>query len=121
MTEHDPKPQDEESPRRHHVTTLQSIDRQVGEHVLAALHEDDAVAAITTLIPGVRHDRVVSLPLDKSQVEAIRDVLQQAEAEASDAGDEDEGRREGFLGFHTVLRLEDDDEARDADDEEPVA
>ena len=117
MTESEQQTQGDEPPRRHHVKLLQSIDRQVGEHVLAALHEDEAVAAITTLIPGVRHDRVVSLPLTKDQVEAIRDVLQRAEAEASDADEEEEGRREGFLGFHTVLRLDDDDELRDSDEE----
>ncbi|MDP7029288.1 MAG: hypothetical protein QF733_03605 [Phycisphaerales bacterium] len=120
MTDPEPRPQDEEPKRRHHVTMLQSIDRQVGEHVMAALHEEEAVAAITTLIPGVRHDRVVSLPLTKDQVEAIRDVLQQAEAEASDADDEEEGRREGFLGFHTVLKLEDEDEPVDTGGEGQV-
>jgi len=92
----------------HHVAEIQTVERQVGTHVLSALREEEAVAAITTLVPGVRHDRVVSIPLNKEQVEAIRGVLEQAEAEAAEDEDETEGRREGFLGFHTVLRLEGD-------------
>ncbi len=104
--------QPEQPEQRHHVAVIQSIERQVGEHVLSALREEEAVAALTTLVPGVRHDRIVSLPLTKDQVEAIRDVLDAVASEAADADDEIEGRREGFLGFHTVLRLE--DEAEDA-------
>ena len=75
---------------RHHVTNLQSIERQVGEHVLRALDDNSAVAVLTTVAAGVRNDRVVSLPLSREQVEA----------DQHNAGD---GRREGFLGFHTVL------------------
>lgn len=99
-----------ESP--HHVTVIQTIERQVGEHVLAALREEEAVAALTTLVPGVRHDRVVSLPLDREQVEAIRGVLETAASEAADDEDETDGRRDGFLGFHTVLRLDEDSDAQ---------
>ena len=104
----DERPDSEET--RHHVTRLQSIERQVGDHVLKALADDDAVAVLTTIAPGVRHDRVVSLPLSRMQVEAIRGILDQAEEEAAQA-DQDEqgdGRREGFLGFHTVLEQAED-------------
>ena len=102
-TEHD---EGGEPESRHHVSTIRTVDRQVGEHVLAALNEDDAVAAITTLVTGVRADRIVSMPLTREQVEAIRGVLEQAQAEATESEEEEEGRREGFLGFHTVLRTE---------------
>jgi len=95
-------PEEEASPT--HVTMIRTIERQVGEHVLAALDDDDAVAAITTLVPGVRADRIVSMPLDREQVGAIQDILQQAHAEAETADDDEPGRREGFLGFHTVLQ-----------------
>lgn len=100
---------------RRHVTTIRTVDRQVGEHVLAALNEEDAVAAITTLVTGVRTDRIVSMPLTREQVEAIREVLEQAQAEATEFEEEEEGRREGFLGFHTVLRPE-TNEAEDTDE-----
>ena len=101
--EPDPTPASPPSP---HVTPLRSIERQVGEHVLNALDEDEAVAVLTTIAAGVRNDRVVSVPLNRGQVNAIRDILEQAQEEARQADDEDEadGRREGFLGFHTVLR-----------------
>lgn len=111
-TDHD---EEVEPESRQHVTTIRTIDRQVGEHVLAALNEDDAVAAITTLVTGVRTDRIVSMPLTREQVEAIRGVLEQAQAEATESEEEEEGRREGFLGFHTVLRTE-KKEAEDTDE-----
>ncbi|MDP6986999.1 MAG: hypothetical protein QGG74_03035 [Phycisphaerales bacterium] len=101
----------EEEPKPHHVTMIRSVERQIGEHVLAALHEGDAVAAITTLVPGVRNDRIVSMPLDRDQIEAIQGILEQAHAEAEGAEDDEPGRREGFLGFHTVLRLEGEEDA----------
>ncbi|HJN79895.1 MAG: hypothetical protein QF723_02795 [Phycisphaerales bacterium] len=101
----------EEEPRPHHVTMIRSVERQVGEHVLAALNEDEAIAAITTLVPGVRNDRIVSMPLDREQVEAIQGILEQAHAEAEGAEDDEPGRREGFLGFHTVLKLEGEEDA----------
>ncbi|HJO15632.1 MAG TPA: hypothetical protein QF800_01960 [Phycisphaerales bacterium] len=90
---------------RHHVTNLQSIERQVGEHVLRALDDNSAVAVLTTVAAGVRNDRVVSLPLSREQVEAIRSILEHAQQEADEADQHNagDGRREGFLGFHTVL------------------
>jgi len=102
------KPETTDGGDHHHVAVLQTIERQIGEHVLSALRDGPAVAALTTLVPGVRHDRVISLPLSKEQVEAIRDVLEQAESEAAEAENEDDSgdQREGFLGFHTVLDLE---------------
>ncbi|MCP4758147.1 MAG: hypothetical protein GY894_11325 [Planctomycetes bacterium] len=106
----EPPTSEPETPR-HHVALIQTVERQVGEHVLSALQEDGAVAALTTLVPGVRNDRVVSIPLTSDQIEAIRDILQVAHSEAAEANDEDQGRREGFLGFHTVLRLEDEQDA----------
>ena len=108
--EEEPTAAEPESPRPQ-VAVIQTVERQVGEHVLSALREADAVAALTTLVPGVRHDRVVSIPLTSEQIEAIRDILQVVESEAAEAGDDDQGRREGFLGFHTVLRLEDEQDA----------
>jgi len=95
----------------HHVTMIRSIERQVGEHVMAALNDDDAVAAITTLVPGVRNDRIVSMPLDGDQIAAIQGILEQAHAEAEIAEDDEPGRHDGFLGFHTVLRADDKDNA----------
>lgn len=101
----------------HYVTMIRSVERQVGEHVLAALNDDDAVAAITTLVPGVRNDRIVSMPLDRDQIQAIQGILEQARAEAESAVDEEPGRHEGFLGFHTILQP---DRQHDATDDSPT-
>lgn len=104
----------EEEPKPHHVAMIRSIERQVGEHVLAALDDDGAVAAITTLVPGVQNDRIVSMPLDRDQIEAIQSILEQAHAEAEGAEDDEPGRHEGFLGFHTVLKLDRDSNTPEA-------
>ena len=79
----------DEAPKKtsQYVTRLQTIERQVGEHVLAALEDPEAVAVLTTIAPGLRADRVVSVPLEA-----------QAEPE-----DEEEDTP---IGFHVVLENE---------------
>ena len=60
---------------------------------------------------GVRTDRIVSLPLNQQQAAAVSELLQAVQAEAEDDDEDTDGRREGFLGFHAVLR--DDTEKED--------
>ena len=62
-----------------YVTRLQTIERQVGEHVLAALEDPEAVAVLTTIASGLRADRVVSVPLSRDQVADITQILAQAQ------------------------------------------
>ncbi|MDG2292618.1 MAG: hypothetical protein P8L37_08150 [Phycisphaerales bacterium] len=93
----------------HFVTHLSTIERQVGEHVLAALEDPDAVAVLTTIASGIRADRVVSMPLSSAQVADISSVLAQAQIEP------DEETDEPTIGFHVVLETpeeSDDDDAQ---------
>ena len=98
---------------RHHVTSIRTVERQVGDHVMAALEDTDTVAVLTTIVGGVRTDRIVSLPLNGEQAAAVSELLQAAQAEAEEDAEDEDGWREGFLGFHAVLR-----EAADEDDKE---
>jgi len=89
---------------RHHVTDIRTVERQVGDHVMEALEHEETVAVLTTIVGGVRTDRIVSVPLDAQQAQAVSELLMAAQAEAEQDEADDDGRREGFLGFHAVLR-----------------
>ncbi|MEL6341773.1 MAG: hypothetical protein AAFV53_01475 [Myxococcota bacterium] len=76
--EQDPKPS---SPRPQGlvqmVTPLQSLNEQVGHHVLQALQQPNSVALLSTIVPGVGQDRVVSVPLTPQQFQAVQGLLMQ--------------------------------------------
>ena len=107
----------DEQPKKdaHFVTHLSSIERQVGEHVLAALEDPEAVAVLTTIASGIRADRVVSMPLSRSQVADISSVLEQAQIEPDEEADEP------TIGFHVVLETpeEADDDVQDTPETDP--
>lgn len=94
----------DEAPKKtsQYVTRLQTIERQVGEHVLAALEDPEAVAVLTTIASGLRADRVVSVPLDGHQVADITQILAQAQTEP------EEEEEDTPIGFHIVLETEDE-------------
>ena len=98
---------------RHHITSIRTVERQVGDHVMAALEDEGTVAVLTTIVGGVRTDRIVSLPLNGEQAAAVSEILQAAQTEAEEDAEDEDGRREGFLGFHAVLR----DEAGETEDD----
>ncbi len=77
------------------VTEMVSITDQVGRNVMKALNDPDAVAVITTLVPGVSGDRVVSLGLTDEQMHHVGLLLNQIQAE-DEAAAEDEERCIGF-------------------------
>jgi len=111
-TSEQPPEETPETGPRHHVTSIRTVERQVGDHVMAALEDSDTVAVLTTIVGGVRTDRIVSLPLNGEQAAAVSELLQAAQTEAEEDAEDEDGRREGFLGFHAVLR-NDADEAED--------
>ena len=55
------------------ASALLSITEQVGEHVLRCLRDEQVVAVISTIVPGVGPgaDRVVSMPLDGQKMAEI--------------------------------------------------
>ena len=64
------------------VTEIQPISQQIGAHILSALQrEDDTVAVLTSIVPGVGPDRVVSVPISRSQLLQIQAFLQSEQLE----------------------------------------
>lgn len=48
---------------------------QVGQNVLRALEQADTVAVLTTLVPGIQADRIVSVPLSPHQLGEVQALL----------------------------------------------
>ncbi len=64
------------------VTRIKSAERQVGEHLIRALQEDDTVAVLTTVVvapDGGQH--IVSAGLDPGMLEQVKALLREAETE----------------------------------------
>ena len=87
----------------HYTTPLRTIELQVGENVLAALESESTVAVLTTVVSGIRSDRVVSVPLSSDQVQDISAILARAQIDP----DEPE-ENEPTIGFHVVLKNDKD-------------
>ncbi|MEE2719092.1 MAG: hypothetical protein VX727_04840 [Planctomycetota bacterium] len=102
----DQSSQDQNEPRSHFITRLQTLERQVGENVLAALESEGCVAVLTTVVSGLRADRVVSVPLDGEQAKDVSAVLAEAQVDP-DESDQDEP----LIGFHVVLKNDEPDDA----------
>lgn len=72
--------QPQKQPKKHGpvVSELQSITEQVGAHVLHCLRNEEIVAVISTVVPGVGpgSDRVVSMPLTAQKMAEIDRLLQ---------------------------------------------
>ena len=63
------------------VTELAPITQQIGSHVLNALREEDCVAVLSTIVAGFPTDRVVSVPLNASQMAEVGVILNEVAAE----------------------------------------
>lgn len=101
MNDQNKQPDSDGQDRTHFITRLQTIERQIGENVLAALESESTVAVLTTVVSGIRADRVVSVPLSSDQVQDISGILAQAQV------DPDEPEQDGgTIGFHVVLENE---------------
>ena len=57
------------------VTALQSINEQIGGHVVGAFQRPGAAAVLSVVVPGIGPDRIVSVPLDAEQLRAIQGLL----------------------------------------------
>ncbi len=57
------------------VTPIESINEQIGKHMVGALQKPGTVALLSTVIPGVGQDQVVSIPLTPQQFHAIQGLL----------------------------------------------
>ena len=72
------------------ATELLPISEQVGRNVLHALRAPDAVAVITTMVPGITSDRVVSLGLNADQMAEVQYLLESIAAEDEEAASDTE-------------------------------
>ena len=97
---------EQDAPVSKFVTKLLTIERQVGEHVLADIEQPETVAVLTTVASGIRNDRVVSVPLSREQVVDITSILAKAQQEPEEEDDSP------TIGFHVVL------DSSDAEEEE---
>ena len=77
------------------MTELVSPTEQIGRNVMTALGDADAVAVLTTLVPGVGSDRVVSVGLTAQQMHEVGVLLNEIETEDEEAAN-DELRCIGF-------------------------
>ena len=59
------------------VSPLHSINEQLGGHVIEALKQPNTVAVLSTIVPGLGPDRVVSIPLNPAQFHTIQMMLAQ--------------------------------------------
>jgi hypothetical protein len=89
------------------ITELSPITQQVGSHVLNALQEDNCVAVISTIVPGFPTDRVVSVPLNSSQMAEVGAILN----EVADEPDGPDDRP--CIGFQCRLPGQEDEEGSD--------
>lgn len=94
-----------------YVTDLTTIPCQVGEHLLTALRDEETLAVITTIVTGIRSDRVVSMPLTREQLVEVQVILAQVQATPED----DDAPDVPCVGFHCVLahRQERDSDGKD--------
>jgi hypothetical protein len=89
----DPNVPDGETPTA--MAELISPTDQIGRNVMAALEDADSVAVLTTLVPGISSDRIVSVGLTRDQMHQVGILLNEIEAEDEEAA-QDERRCIGF-------------------------
>jgi len=72
---------------------------QVGQNVLTALDQPGTVAVLSTLVPGIRADRIVSVPLSPAQLHEVHALLNDL-VPAEPVDDEDMP----CIGFHCEMQ-----------------
>ena len=72
------------------VTSIVPVSEQIGQHVMAAFQQEGAVAVLTTIVPGVDADRVVSMALSDEQMDGVRVILDEIQAEDEEAAQDSE-------------------------------
>jgi hypothetical protein len=82
------------------ATPLVSLAEQIGQHTMAALSQTSTVAVLTTVTGSANGKQIVSLPLDRSQLQNIQMLLAQVEQSEQPADIE-------CVGFHCDFRTTD--------------
>src|SRR5690606_36027312 len=97
-------PQDADAPEApssspQFITRLASIEEQVGVHVIHALQQENNVAVVTTVVPGVDGGQyIVSVGLDAEIFARVQHVLEEANEALP---------RVPCVGFHCFLPTKD--------------
>ncbi|MDP6542056.1 MAG: hypothetical protein QGF07_04645, partial [Phycisphaerales bacterium] len=78
------------------VTPLQPIARQVGEHVLTALGDDETVAVLTTITGSSAGQQVISIPLTTDHLKKVHEFIEEIHIS-------DEPERVPCVGFHCFV------------------
>jgi hypothetical protein len=104
------------------ATDIKVVERQVGEHVVAALQHPGTMAVLSTVMPGVATaQRLVSIPLDAAVFQQVQELIlrvQQARLEQAEGDAGADGARESSvpcIGFKCVI------DRREQEAEEAVA
>jgi hypothetical protein len=91
------------------VTEIQPITQQIGEHILSALQrDDDSIAVLTSIVPGLGVERVVSIPISKHQFQKIQLFLQQSKIEQMELEKNNTPEEERPIGFELPIVNKDD-------------
>ena len=93
------------------VTELKSAERQIGEHIIEALQDEDTVAILTTAVIGPDGtQRLVSAGLPPSIMEQVQELIgAAAEERAEDVP---------CIGFHCYVRKHDAAKKTDQEEQE---
>ena len=59
------------------VTPIQTLAEQMGAHLQQALQRPGTVGVLTTLMPGIGAEQLVSVPLNPQQFHAVQSILRQ--------------------------------------------
>ena len=82
---------------QHFVTTIKSAEAQVGENIINALHHDETVAVLTTVVMGPDgQQRVVSAALNPKVMNEVQKLLTTAHEEREP--------EEPCVGFHCLVK-----------------
>ena len=74
MSDHETKPAVPAGPQIV-ATPIVKMTDQVGQNVLTALDQPNTVAVLSTVVPGVQADRIVSVPLSPEQLGEVQALL----------------------------------------------
>lgn len=86
---------------RHLVTQIKTAEHQIGEHILAALQDDDIVAVLTAVVAGTDgSQQIVSAALDPDMLTEVQKLLHNAETKRKD--------ETPCVGFHCLLKQKDE-------------
>jgi hypothetical protein len=87
----------------HLVTPLRPIARQVGEHVLHALDEEETVAVLTTVTGSKNGQQVVSIPLTSEHLQQVHGLI-------AEIHESDEPEHIPCVGFHCYIDTNESEE-----------